>query len=50
MGSVLENVYSPRNVTDIGDFKTLIKPLLGKKNIITKDNTKNMKAPKLIVV
>ena len=36
MKDVINITYTPRNVTTIGDFKTLVKPILMQKGVITK--------------
>lgn len=50
MKDVINVTYTPRNVKTLGDFKTLIKPLLVEKGTITQEMVIDPEHPKLIVV
>ena len=50
MEDVIDVVYTPRNVKTIGDFKTLIKPILMSKKVLTQEMVIDPNNPKLIVV
>lgn len=50
MEDVVNKTYTPRNVTTIGDFKTIVKPLLMKRKTITQEMVLDPKNPRLIVV
>lgn len=50
MEDVVNVTYTPRNVTTLGDFKTLIKPILASRKVITQEMVIDPANPKLIVV